>query len=144
MSSSAQEYAFDGNIMVWIVVATLCVELWIAYVAYHMMASEVLKEAKKAEKRLGGPVVGTLHGEIVRGTGLVSAQNQPKRKRDNNYSSRYVVLSVSHAPVTLGVGSLDIMALRYVDLKGCMLPDEDRAAQTQGYRDQTPAPNRAD
>eukprot|EP01043_Picozoa_sp_COSAG02_P048001 COSAG02_NODE_4665_length_5128_cov_2.959936_3_plen_679_part_00 len=77
--------------------ATVLVEFFLAFLAYHMMVDLDLKAANKENKQKGGPRVGTLRGTIIGGRDLRSGHDQiPKSKRANNHSSRYAVLEANN------------------------------------------------
>eukprot|EP01043_Picozoa_sp_COSAG02_P058097 COSAG02_NODE_7172_length_3138_cov_3.396841_1_plen_462_part_10 len=80
-----------------VMLGTLLVELFLAFLAYHIMVDLDEKAAKKSEKQKGGARVGTLRGTIVGGQDLRSGIHHiPKSKRENNHSSRYAVLEANN------------------------------------------------
>ena len=81
----------EGPHVIAICVGTLCVELFLSFLAYTMMDDLDYKEQQQAMKRKGGAPVGTLQGAIVDAEGLKSGQVD---KRSNSFGCRYAVLTL--------------------------------------------------
>eukprot|EP01043_Picozoa_sp_COSAG02_P021831 COSAG02_NODE_1118_length_14469_cov_8.856228_18_plen_526_part_01 len=85
------EIGLAGPHVVAICLGTLCIELFLSYLAYTMMDDMDWKEQQRGLKRKGGLSVGTLQGQIVDAEGLKSGIVDTKA---NSYGCRYAVLTL--------------------------------------------------
>eukprot|EP01043_Picozoa_sp_COSAG02_P075570 COSAG02_NODE_15648_length_1151_cov_123.311787_1_plen_383_part_11 len=85
------EIGLTGPHVVAICIGTLCVELFLSFLAYTMMDDLDWKEQQRGLKRKGGLSVGTLRGEIVDAEGLKSGQVDTNL---NGFGCRYAVLTL--------------------------------------------------
>eukprot|EP01050_Picozoa_sp_SAG11_P035757 SAG11_NODE_13268_length_662_cov_1.095915_1_plen_140_part_10 len=90
-----QKKGIGNQELVYLALSTLCVEIFLGFVAYHMIVDVDVKAEKKAASRKGGAQIGTIRGVIVGGSALRSGNDAiPKAKRKNKFSSRYAVLTL--------------------------------------------------